>query len=163
MSVVLHHAVGIDAEAGLALGLGLEPRPDVHAGRIEPNEEGLLVSVRAVDEVDRGGEELLVDGLHALLGERPGILAFLLAPRAEARIVAQRVGGGGHALQDAARTELRSEGGVLWIIGMLGLVLGVQVIEVAEELVEAVHGRQELVAVAEMVLAELRRWRNPAA
>jgi len=29
------------------------------------------------------------------------------------------------------------------------------VVEVAEELVEAVNGRQELVAVAEMVLAEL--------
>jgi hypothetical protein len=38
---------------------------------------------------------------------------------------------------------------------MLRFVLGVQVVEVAEELVEAVYGRQELVAVAEMVLAEL--------
>ena len=38
---------------------------------------------------------------------------------------------------------------------MFRLVLGVQMIEVAEELVEAVHGRQELVAIAEMVLAEL--------
>ena len=31
----------------------------------------------------------------------------------------------------------------------------VEVVEVAEELVEAVHGRQELVAVAQVVLAEL--------
>ena len=38
---------------------------------------------------------------------------------------------------------------------MFGFVLGVQVIEVAEELVEAVHGGQEFVAIAEMVLAEL--------
>ena len=38
---------------------------------------------------------------------------------------------------------------------MLGLVLGVEVIKVAEELVEAVHRRQKVVAVAEMVLAEL--------
>ncbi len=38
---------------------------------------------------------------------------------------------------------------------MLGLLLGVEVVQVAEELVEAVHGRQELVEVAEMVLAEL--------
>ena len=38
---------------------------------------------------------------------------------------------------------------------MLGLILGVQVVEVAEELVEAVNGRQEFVAIAEMVLAEL--------
>jgi hypothetical protein len=38
---------------------------------------------------------------------------------------------------------------------MFGLVLRVQVIEVAEELVEAVHRGQEFVAVPEMVLAEL--------
>src|SRR5262249_49367872 len=33
--------------------------------------------------------------------------------------------------------------------------LGIQVVEIAEELVEAVHGRQMLVAIALMVLAEL--------
>ena len=38
---------------------------------------------------------------------------------------------------------------------MFGLVLGIEVIEVAEELVEAVHGGQEFVAIAKMVLAEL--------
>ena len=37
----------------------------------------------------------------------------------------------------------------------LRLLLGVEVVEVAEELVEAVDGRQELVQVAEVVLAEL--------
>ena len=155
LAVMLHHAVGIDAEPGLALRLRLEPRPDVHAARIEPDEERLLVPVRAVDEVDRGFEEFLVDRLHALLGERSGVLAFLLAPGAEARIVARRVGRGRNAFHDAARTELRLEGGILRIVGVLRLVLGVQVIEVAEELVEAVHRRQEFVAVAEMVLAEL--------
>ena len=58
-------------------------------------------------------------------------------------------------LQDAARAELEFELGVLRIVGVLRLVLGIEVIEIAEELVEAMHGRQELVAVAEMVLAEL--------
>ena len=37
----------------------------------------------------------------------------------------------------------------------LGLFLGVQVVEIAEEFVEAVVGRQHVVAVAEVVLAEL--------
>ena len=46
---------------------------------------------------------------------------------------------------------------VLRIVGVLRLLLGIEVIEVAEELVEAVVGRQELVLVAEMVLAELAR------
>ena len=38
---------------------------------------------------------------------------------------------------------------------ILGLFLGVQVVEVSEKLVEAVHGRQVFVAVAQVVLAEL--------
>jgi hypothetical protein len=38
---------------------------------------------------------------------------------------------------------------------VLRLRLGVEVMEVAEELVEDVHGRQVLVAVAQGILAEL--------
>ena len=45
--------------------------------------------------------------------------------------------------------------GLLRIVGILRLFLGVEVIEVAEELVEAVDGREELVQIAEVVLAEL--------
>src|SRR4029453_13914796 len=103
--------------------------PDVHAGGIEPDEERLAVADGAIDEVRRGLEKLLVDRLHALLGERPGVLASLLAPGAEAGIVARRVGGGRDTLQDAARTELCLEIRVLRIVGILGLLLGVEVIE----------------------------------
>ena len=74
---------------------------------------------------------------------------------AEARIVARRVNGRRHTFQDAAWTKLRSERRVLWIVRMFRLIFGIQVIEIAEELVEAVHSGQEFVAVAEMVLAEL--------
>ena len=155
MSVMLDHPVRVDAKPGLALRLGLEPGPDVHAARIEPDEERLPVAVRPVDEVGRGLEELLVDRLHPLFRERPGVLAFLLAPGAEARIVARRDGRGRDAFHHAARTELRLEGGVLRIVRMFRFILGVQMIEVAEELVEAVNRRQKFVAVAEMVLAEL--------
>ena len=83
---------------------------------------------------------------------------FCLPHGAEARVVAGRLGRGRDALQHAARTEIGAEVrilGGLRVVGVLRLFLGVEVIEVAEELVEAVHGRQELVAVAEMVLAEL--------
>ena len=41
------------------------------------------------------------------------------------------------------------------VVGVLGLFLGVEVVQVPEELVEPVHRRQVLVAVAEVVLAEL--------
>ena len=65
------------------------------------------------------------------------------------------VGVGGDAVEDAARAELLLERRVLRVVLVLRLLLGVEVVEVAEELVEAVHGGQELVAVAEVVLAEL--------
>jgi hypothetical protein len=42
-----------------------------------------------------------------------------------------------------------------WVVCLLRLLFGVQVVEVAEELVEPVVGRKELVLVAEMVFAEL--------
>jgi len=40
-------------------------------------------------------------------------------------------------------------------VALLGLFLGVQMVEVTEELAEALDGRQVFVAVAEVVLAEL--------
>jgi hypothetical protein len=44
---------------------------------------------------------------------------------------------------------------VFGVIGLLRFFLGVEVVQVAVELVEAVPGRDELVAVAQMVLADL--------
>ncbi len=85
-------------------------------------------------------------GLHPLLGQRAGVLDLLAALAV------------GPAVQHAARPVLLLELGEVLrvrIVDFLGLFLGVQVIQVAEELVEAVHRRQMLVAVAEMVLAEL--------
>ena len=52
---------------------------------------------------------------------------------------------------------MRLERRVLRIVRQLRLLLGVEVVEVAEELVEAVDRRQRLVAVADVVLAELPR------
>ena len=58
-------------------------------------------------------------------------------------------------LDHAAWTEFLFELGVLRIIRALRLFFGVEVVEVAQELVEAVVGRQHLVEIAQMVLAEL--------
>ena len=65
---------------------------------------------------------------------------------------------GGPAVQHAARAELLAELREVLrgrVVRQLRLLFGVQVVEVAEELVEAVHRRQILVAVAQVVLAEL--------
>ena len=67
----------------------------------------------------------------------------------------------GSSLSDALQSitprgpNLARNAGIFRIVRQFRLFLGVEVIEIAVELVEAVHGRQELVAVAEMVLAEL--------
>ena len=62
------------------------------------------------------------------------------------------------AVQHTARAEVLLEIGKVFfrrIVAQLGLFLGIQVVEIAEELVEAVHRRQVLVPVAEVVFAEL--------
>jgi hypothetical protein len=58
-------------------------------------------------------------------------------------------------VQDAAGTEFLLEPRILRIVFVFRVLLGIEVIEIAEELVEPVHRRQETVLVAEMVLAEL--------
>ena len=85
----------------------------------------------------------------------PVSLNDLLADLAEARVDGRVVLVRGLAVQHAARAVLRAERRVLRIVRQFRLFLGVQVVEVAVELVEAVDRRQELVAVAEVVLAEL--------
>ena len=59
------------------------------------------------------------------------------------------------SVHHAARAELLPERRVLRIVRILRLLLRIQVVEVAEALVEAVDRGQMLVAVAEVVLAEL--------
>ena len=157
--VVLDHAVDVLAVAVLvaAAVLGADVRAQVHARRVEPDEERLARGLLPLHEVDGRGRGLVVDRLHALLGERAGVLDGLLADLAEARIDGRIVLVGGLGLEHAARAELGAVGRVLRIVGQFRLFLGVEMVEVAEELVEPVDRRQRLVAVADVVLAELAR------
>jgi hypothetical protein len=145
--VVDHHVVvlGLPA-AGLPAALRLDVCPRVHVRGVVPDEERLAGLVRGLDELLRRCEEFLVAGLHALLRQRAGVLDLLAALAI------------GPAVQHATRAELLPEVGevlLVRVVDLLRLLLGVQVVQVAEELVEAVHRRQMLVAVAEVVLAEL--------
>ena len=137
-----HHVVVVPL-AALALVLLGEWVRKCMAVVLYQRKNGLPVLVRLVDEAQRVLGHLVVDGLHPLLRQRPGVLDLLPALAV------------GPAVQNAPRAEALLERRVLRVVRVLGLLLGVEVVEVAEELVEAVHGRQELVLVAEMVLAEL--------
>ena len=110
---------------------------------LNQTKKGVPVLVRPVDERGRRGKELLIGGRHPLPGQRAGILDLLPALAVTPR------------MEHAARPELLPEFGILRIVVGLGLLLGIEVVEIAEELVEPVHGRQVLVAVAQVVLAEL--------
>ena len=140
-----HHVVVVALAVALALVLGGRVGAEMHAGGVVPEEERLLRLVLLVDEFQRALRDFVVDRFHPLLRQRAGVLDGLAALAV------------GLAMQHAARAEVLPELGVLRIVGVFGLFLRVEVIEVAEELVEAVHRRQILILVAEMVLAELPR------
>jgi hypothetical protein len=79
--------------------------PQVHVGGIEPDEERRLCLMLAVDEVQRVLQHLVVDGLHSLPGQRPGVLDPLAADPAPAGLLGRVVLLGGPAVQDPAGPE----------------------------------------------------------
>ena len=125
MAVVLHHAVGVDVLPGNAPVLLLHMGAEVHPRTVPPHEERLAGLVLPLDEIQRCGDGLVVDRLHALPRQRAGVLD---AP----------VGVG---TDYAPRAETLAERRILRVVLVLRLLLGVQVVEVAEELVEAVGRR----------------------
>ena len=127
----------------------------MHACTVEPAEERLAGGLLSFHEVDGCGRGLVVDGFHPLLGQRPGIFDGLLADLAEAWIDRGIVAISRLAFQDAARTELGKVAWVLWIVRQFRLFLGIEVVEIAEELIEAIHRGQRRVSITDMVLAEL--------
>ena len=142
--VVLDHGVVVVALPAQPAGLVLDVGTEVHAGRVPPQEERLVAAGRFFEVLERPCRRLVVDGLHAFLGERPGVLDLLGAVRHRP------------AVDDAAGTEALAKRRVLRVVRLLGLFLGVEVVQVAEELVEPVVGGQMLVTIAQVVLAELR-------
>ena len=111
------------------------------AGGVVPEEERLAVLGAAVEKVQRIGENLVVEGFHALGGQRT--LVF--------RRPVRRAG------DHAARIEFLAELRIGRPIRVFQVLVGVEVIEVAEKLVEAVPVRQMLFEIAKVILAELRR------
>ena len=130
-------------------------REDMHARRVEVAEPRTAFFRLPLHEIERGAEKLLIDRLHALPGERSGVLDCLLADLAELFVDRQIVLVCGLAFQHAARPKSLSELRVFRVVLVLGFLFGVQMIEIAEEFVESVNRGQMLVAVAKVILAEL--------
>jgi hypothetical protein len=139
----LYHHVVVVALAALAAMLVGDVGAQMHRGGVVPKEERLVLVMALVDEGERMFGHLVVDGLHALLGQRTGVLDGLAALAV------------GAAVQHAARAEALLEFRVLRVVRVFRFLLGIEVVQAAEEFIEAVHRGQELVAVAQVVLAEL--------
>lgn len=114
---------------------------EMHARAVPPDEEGRACLVLARNEILGRSKGLLVNRFHPLFGERAGILDLAV----------------GEGMDHAARAKSTAEFRVLRIVAVLRLLLRIEVIQVAEKLVEAVIGRQVLVPVPLVVLAELAR------
>src|SRR6516164_382231 len=106
-----------------------------------------------VEELERVRQYLVVDGLHALRAQFTRILYFLLSYFAPARLHGRIVYVCRPCVEHIARSNRGFER--WWIVAMTGVLHCIEVIEIPVELIEAVQRRQELIEVAQMVLAEL--------
>ena len=132
---------------GPARALRLAVGAEVHVGGVEPHEE------RRVRP--RAWRRMKSTAASRNSSSQVSIRFFVSGPVSSMRWVPSPFA---HEWITPARTEALPEVREVLVgrvVVQLGLLLGVEVVEVAEELVEAVHRRQELVAVAEVVLAEL--------
>ena len=128
--------------AGLTQDLGFGMGTEMHGDGVKPDKEGFVVLMLAFDKALGRSQELFIHRLHALLCQRAGIFDAAI----------------GVTVQHAPGAEVFPEVGKVFfrgVIPQLRLFLGVQVIEVAEELVEPVVSGQEFILIAEVVLAKL--------
>jgi len=73
-AIVQDHGVVVETLAAEALRLFGDVGAEVHVGGVPPHKEGFALGVGLFDELDGAIGDVVVDGLHALLGERAGVL-----------------------------------------------------------------------------------------
>ncbi|MCY1415003.1 hypothetical protein D9M71_304700 [compost metagenome] len=139
LPVVLDHAIRVQANPRLALGLFLQVGPDMHARTVEPDEKRLVGFVRLVDEVLGGLHQFVVDGFHTLARQGTGVFDLAVSERMD------------HPTWAVLFAKLR----IFGVVVGFRFFFGIHVVQVAEELIKAMVGRQVPVAVAQVVLAEL--------
>ena len=138
----------------LRLGMGVE----MHVRGVEPDEEGLARVVLALDEILGRRNKFVVARFHALFRERTGVGHSLFSDFTPTRLFGRIVRIGRPGMHHPARSKSIAEVREILLARVVvhfRLFFGVEVIEVAEELVEAVVGRQHAVEIAKMVLPEL--------
>jgi hypothetical protein len=95
----------------------------------------------------------VVDRLHSLPGQRASVLDRLTAHSPPTRLLGGVIPIVRPAPQHTARSERFPERSRARIGVPLRILLGIEVVEIATELVESMYRRQIFVAVAEVVLS----------
>src|SRR6187200_2117519 len=126
--------------------------------RIEPYEKWFSRFMLPLDKIFGCCNKFIIAGFHPFFCEGPCILNFLLAyfspPRHFCRIIFVCSPGMDNTARSKCFKEFRKF--LLWrIVIHFRLFFCVEVIKIAKELVEPMIGRQHMVKVAQMVLAEL--------
>ena len=150
-----HHCIIVEALAADAFRLLGDVGAEVHVGGVPPDEEGLTLSMSVPDELDRAIGDIVIDGLHAFFGQWTGVFNGLLPNTTETWVHGRIIDIGGFAVHHTTRAKALPELWILGIVGMLRLFLGVEMVKVAIEFIKTVDRGQELIAVAQMVLAKL--------
>jgi hypothetical protein len=107
---------------------------------VERDEKQHVRLALAFDKIDGLCDDLVVDGLHALFALRSGV---------KDRLSAVRIG---FALEDSARPKFFLKVRVVGGGAMARLFHRVQMVEQAEELVEAMRCREKFVLIAAVIL-----------
>ena len=139
VTVMLDHTVRIDAQSRLTSGGIFQMRKDVHTRRIPPDKERLVLFLGALHEVECLDHNLVIDRLHALACQGTCILDRTT----------------GKAMNHAARTKFLFEFRIFRVVWILWLFFGIQVIKVAEKLIETVRRWQHIVAITKVVFTKL--------
>src|SRR5450755_4288404 len=105
---------------------------DVHARRVEPNEERLSVFLCFLDEAQGEAENLVIDGLHPVGAESPGILDALLPDFSPSRLNSRVVLAGRPAVNHV--TGPNSVNKRLWVVPVARVFHRVEVVQVTKEL-----------------------------
>src|ERR1700749_3287700 len=104
-----------------------------------------MILVSLVEPLDRSGEEFVVNRFHPLGVQRTGVLNLLFADFAPTRIDSGVILVARPTVDQVAWADDVQQ--FLWIGWVIGILAGVQMIKVAEGLVEAVNRWKELVPV----------------
>src|SRR5215472_15952829 len=129
--------------------------PQMHMGCVQPTKPGFTSLLLRLDPLFCSCHEFVIAGLHALLGERPGILDLLLSHSPVAWIGSGIVFVACPAMQYTARCKLLIEFREIFFgrpVRKLRLFFGIQVVEVAKKFVKSMYGWQIFVTVTQMVL-----------